>query len=80
MSDIRKRSDLSEEEVAEVAALKERIAKLRAALSSDAILEVSDILDAMGMWLFRLDAEIDDLDSRIRFIERPDDWFERKEP
>lgn len=63
----------------ETVELHERVALLRARLGSEEAAAVGDILDTLSAWVFRFDDEIDELDSRIRFLEHLQEEQERED-
>jgi len=59
------------DEVDELRALKDKVDALRARVPTDDHLwKLHELVEGMWRWVIDLDAEIDDLNSRIRHIER----------
>jgi hypothetical protein len=61
------------EQQTELNGLKQQIAALRAKFSSDAAMELMELVDGMMRWFVDLDDEINELSSRVHYLEREDD-------
>jgi hypothetical protein len=61
------------EQQTELNGLKQQIAALRVKFSSDAAMELMELVDGMMRWFVDLDDEINELSSRVHYLEREDD-------